>query len=97
MADEDDEAVRLTAYFLWEQDGRPEGRQDEYWQRAREKHARQRDCDGMLEQNGPDDAEADDLAARGEKPHGARSVRREDIEIDLDLRHHGPAGTGRQG
>ena len=27
-------AVRDTAYFLWEQDGRPEGRGEEYWQRA---------------------------------------------------------------
>jgi hypothetical protein len=32
------EAVRLTAYFLWEQDGRPHGRHDEYWHRALEKH-----------------------------------------------------------
>jgi hypothetical protein len=27
-------AVRDTAYFLWEQDGYPEGRADEYWLRA---------------------------------------------------------------
>lgn len=29
-----DEAIREQAYFLWEQDGRPEGREMEYWQRA---------------------------------------------------------------
>ncbi len=27
-------AVRDTAYFLWEQDGCPEGRAEQYWQRA---------------------------------------------------------------
>ena len=32
------EAVQLTAYFLWEQDGRPHGRADDYWRRAWEKH-----------------------------------------------------------
>ncbi len=29
-----DERVRLRAYHLWEQDGRPHGRNDEYWQFA---------------------------------------------------------------
>ena len=29
-----DERVRLRAYHLWEQDGRPHGRNDEYWRRA---------------------------------------------------------------
>ncbi len=29
-----DERVRLRAYHLWEQDGRPHGRNDEYWQIA---------------------------------------------------------------
>lgn len=28
------EDIRNTAYLLWEQDGRPEGRADEYWYRA---------------------------------------------------------------
>jgi hypothetical protein len=30
-----EESVRTRAYFLWEQDGRPEGRDVEYWERAR--------------------------------------------------------------
>ena len=30
----DESAIREQAYFLWEQDGRPEGREMEYWQRA---------------------------------------------------------------
>jgi hypothetical protein len=27
--------VRARAYALWEKDGRPDGRSDEYWQQAR--------------------------------------------------------------
>ena len=34
------EAMRRTAYFLWEQDGCPEGRAFDYWLRA--KHIQQR-------------------------------------------------------
>ena len=30
----DEAAIREQAYYLWEQDGRPEGREMEYWQRA---------------------------------------------------------------
>jgi hypothetical protein len=30
-----EDRVRERAYALWEKDGRPEGRSDEYWQRAR--------------------------------------------------------------
>jgi|GEM_PF-6168592 len=42
------EAIRLTAYFLWEQDGRPAGREWDYWRLAQEQHARQADCDRLL-------------------------------------------------
>lgn len=31
-----DERVRVRAYHLWEQDGRPHGRNEEYWARALE-------------------------------------------------------------
>lgn len=54
--DEDDafrEAVRKTAYFLWEQDGRPHGRHDEYYLRALDQHRREREYDSWLE-DGPD-------------------------------------------
>jgi hypothetical protein len=37
-----DLAVRDTAYFMWVQDGRPEGRADDYWYRALEQHLRAR-------------------------------------------------------
>jgi Protein of unknown function (DUF2934) len=39
MSDRDqdlDYRIRLRAYLLWEAEGRPEGRADEYWHRARE-------------------------------------------------------------
>ena len=31
----DESAIREQAYLLWEQDGRPEGRETEYWMRAK--------------------------------------------------------------
>lgn len=31
----DDAAIREQAYYFWEQDGRPEGRETEYWERAK--------------------------------------------------------------
>lgn len=36
----DEEAVRLTAYFLWEQDGRPDSDPADFWERALAMHAR---------------------------------------------------------
>lgn len=43
-----EQAVRETAYFLWEQDGRPEGREEEYWFRALERSLRERNADGDI-------------------------------------------------
>jgi len=40
-----EQQVRDTAYFMWESDGRPSGRDEEYWHRARA---------ACLEQLGPD-------------------------------------------
>jgi hypothetical protein len=45
-----EQAVRLTAYFLWEQDGRPEGRAEEYWRRALERHRNERTYDSWLDE-----------------------------------------------
>ena len=47
------EAIANTAYFLWEQDGRPEGDADKYWQRAEEQHLRQREYDLRLRKGAP--------------------------------------------
>lgn len=48
------EAIRRTAYFLWEQDGRPEGKSLEYWQRAKEAHLRQLAYDRWLAEGSPE-------------------------------------------
>jgi hypothetical protein len=37
-----EQTVRERAYFLWEQEGRSEGRADEYWHRALDQHLRER-------------------------------------------------------
>jgi hypothetical protein len=47
----DEEEVRMTAYFLWEQDGRPEGRDEHYWWAALEKIARQKSAEALLQSN----------------------------------------------
>ena len=41
-------SVRDTAYFLWEHDGRPMGREQEYWFAALERCLRQRQADQLL-------------------------------------------------
>lgn len=48
------EAMRRTAYFLWEQDGRPEGRAQDYWLKAKEAYLRQLAFDRWLAEGGPD-------------------------------------------
>jgi len=48
-----EQAVRETAYFLWESDGRPQGREKEYWFRALERSLRQRGSDRELRDNAP--------------------------------------------
>lgn len=47
------EAIRNTAYFLWEQDGRPEGRSFQYWLRAKEMYQRQIAYDKWLAEGAP--------------------------------------------
>lgn len=42
-------AVRETAYFLWEHDGRPDGREQEYWFSALERCLRERQANKMLQ------------------------------------------------
>jgi hypothetical protein len=46
-----DEEVRKNAYYLWEQDGRPEGHADEHWYRALERQHRER-AHSIWEQEG---------------------------------------------
>jgi hypothetical protein len=55
-----EQAVRETAYFLWEQDGRPQGREQEYWYRALERTLRERNADNGLRQH-PDAGRRDPI------------------------------------
>lgn len=47
------DAIRRTAYFFWEQDGRPDGRAEEYWKRAEEAYQRQLAYDRWLAEGSP--------------------------------------------
>jgi hypothetical protein len=47
------QAIRATAYFLWEQAGRPEGTSFEYWLKAKEIHHRQLAYDRWLAEGSP--------------------------------------------
>lgn len=43
-----DQKVRETAYFLWEDAGRPAGREREFWFEALERCLREREADRLL-------------------------------------------------
>jgi hypothetical protein len=47
-------AVRDTAYFMWENEGRPEGRAQEFWRRAMEQHRRAKAYGIWLEDGQPE-------------------------------------------
>ncbi|MBB4052033.1 hypothetical protein GGR20_001675 [Devosia subaequoris] len=49
------EQLRQTAYFMWEQDGRPEGQAMAYWLRAKEALVRQFAYDRWLAGGAPPD------------------------------------------
>lgn len=44
-----DQKVRETAYFLWDQAGRPWGREQEFWFIALERGLREREADELLQ------------------------------------------------
>ncbi len=77
----DEEAVRRTAFFLWEQDGRPAGRNLYYWDKALEQHIRQLAYDRWLAEGAPEgNAEtywrAAEKVVRGEITSSHRGGRR---------------------
>ena len=55
-----EELVRETAYFLWEQDGKPEGRDQEYWYRAQQRTQREPDAEGVIGQQPRHTGQIDD-------------------------------------
>ncbi|MHB1303070.1 MAG: DUF2934 domain-containing protein [Acidiphilium sp.] len=44
---DDEQEVRDLAYRLWEEAGKPEGRHDEFWHKARERLAEQSTADSF--------------------------------------------------
>jgi hypothetical protein len=54
-----DEDIRKRAYLLWEQDGCPEGRADDFWQRASDQHLRER-AYVLWQQEGSPEGRADE-------------------------------------
>jgi hypothetical protein len=54
-----DQIVRDCAYLLWEQEGCPEGRADEYWHRAQKLHLQER-AHSLWEQENRPDGRADE-------------------------------------
>jgi hypothetical protein len=54
-----EQEVRERAYYLWDADGRPEGRGEEYWHRALDQHLRER-AYVLWEQEGSPEGGADE-------------------------------------
>jgi hypothetical protein len=48
MTPEREARIRERAYYLWEEDGRPEGRDTEFWERARELIGMEENADAPL-------------------------------------------------
>jgi hypothetical protein len=58
-----EQAVRERAHLLWEQDGRPQGRAEEYWHRALDQHLRER-AYVLWQQEGSPEGRADEYWRR---------------------------------
>ena len=61
----DEESVRLTAYFMWEQEGRPNTNPSDYWLRALEVYRRSRAYGQELEDGYDGFKEEDPSVQRG--------------------------------
>jgi len=65
-----EQEVRERAYLLWEQDGRPEGRSEEYWSRALEQHLSDRSYVRWQQEGSPEGtADADWLRSKEFEAH----------------------------
>jgi hypothetical protein len=82
----DEKEVRLTAYFLWQQEGRPTSDPRKFWDRAVDMHRHARDQGQQLEAGvtALDRDKAAAALAGGQKP-GAK-------DSDVQVRDAGPAG-----
>lgn len=67
-----EQSVRDTAYFLWEQDGKPDGREQDYWFAALERCLRRRESDKALS-NSLNLSDRDDDPGRPADDRGGKS------------------------
>lgn len=67
MAEDEEERIRRRAHAIWEEEGRPEGRQEEHWRRARRELA---SGSGPREEAAAEDAEAAPGKSLGEIARG---------------------------
>jgi hypothetical protein len=84
---DDEDAVRLLAYRLWEADGQRDGRQDEYWYAAR----RQVETEGRTptEPADPHPADEDRANVYNPSPGGVTVVEGKDREAAADRPYRG--------
>ncbi|CAN7756029.1 DUF2934 domain-containing protein [Caballeronia sp. dw_19] len=59
-----EEQIRTLAFYLWEQDGSPDGRADEYWEKARQ----QLGLEGATQDGKAVDEGETETAGFGEEP-----------------------------
>jgi len=77
-------SVRDTAYFLWENDGRPQGREKEYWFAALDRCLRQREADQLLREGPVDGAQIDDNIDDLGRPVNDRDGKQLEQPVDGD-------------
>lgn len=64
---DDEQEVRDLAYRLWEEAGKPEGRHDEFWHKARERLAGHDTADSFPASDPPSHSGIVDTGTRTEK------------------------------
>jgi Protein of unknown function (DUF2934) len=60
-----EQRIRERAYFLWERDGCPDGRSDQFWRRASEVEAAREGEDRLIDIEGEDSFPASDPPSHG--------------------------------
>jgi len=70
LTPEERDWVRDTAYFLWIEAGRPEGRSLEFWREALEQHRRNKAYDLWLDDGQPDGRAEAHWHKAGRHSHG---------------------------
>jgi hypothetical protein len=82
-----DQIVRDRAYLLWEQEGRLDGRADEYWQRAQEQHIQER-AYALWEQEGRPEGRTDEHLDRTREFEGLEPLEAPDPHLPAGSRRH---------